>query len=243
MNVRYSLSIFFAMLVAVTFGFSSTIHAEDAASDAGKEYTKRKLNTVIIPSIQFSNAPLSHAIGYLKVTSDEVERPGGSVNMILVGKLNEEPEATLSLWANQLPLGKALDYVCMLTGHEYDIYLGAIRIRPAAIPRLPNPSSWVQGKARDRAIQIVLPSVQFHAATVAEAVEFVRISLNNAEDAPAGISNMLIIPGDGPSIPIELDAKDITAWEAILQIASKSGHHALADDHAIILLPCNRQLK
>lgn len=204
-----------------------------SSPQSGVAYAENKLAAVIIPTIQFSQATISEAVGYLRVVAGREDKDG-AVNMSLaLGDLQKEPEVDLYLRA--VPLGKALDYVCLLTGFEYELDNTIVRIRPASAPTLPDPKRWVHGSARARMEQITLPQVHFAGASVAEAMEFVRVHLRHVEGAPKGISNFVLLPGEDGSLDLEL--KNVTVWEAVSQIAFKTGYAVLADDHAVLLVP------
>ena len=85
-----------------------------------------------------------------------------------------------------------------------------------------------------------MPSVQFASATLEEAVEFIRSSVNNAcwDDYPVESLNIVLIPGPVPSTAeISLELKDVPVGEALRYIAELSGFTVTVEPHAVVLRP------
>ena len=90
--------------------------------------------------------------------------------------------------------------------------------------------------AEVQANKIILPKVQFQEATLAEAVEFLRIKSRELDPEKKGL-NILLKPGGDPKARITLSLKDVPALEALRYCAELAGHQLSADENTLIVSP------
>lgn len=96
------------------------------------ERLKRKLESIIIPSVNFNNLELNRVISTLSAISAEYDKsndgaPG--VNIVLSDPANKNPAVNITL--RDLSLKRILDFVVRSVGYEYEIEADVIDVRPS----------------------------------------------------------------------------------------------------------------
>lgn len=197
-----------------------------------------KLQSIILPQVQFSGATLEDAIEFFRVKSraldtSEPEVSKRGVNIVLKDNFG----GTISLDLKNVPLMEALKYTTSLAGLDYQIEGNAVILHKTSSSSTAKPEPTAQGKAVELAKKYILPQVQFSGASLEEAVEFLRLRVQGRDDAQPANINLILKPGGNPKTQISLDLKDVPLWEALRYIAELSNHTLSADDHSIILTP------
>jgi beta-lactamase regulating signal transducer with metallopeptidase domain len=200
---------------------------------------QKKLQSIVLPQVQFSGATLLEAIEFFRVKSrmldtSEPEVSKRGVNFMMQG--GSATEASISMDLKDVPLSDVVKYTADLAGMEYRIEENFVVFLPGSKDSTAKPPAPINGKAVELAKKYKLPQVQFSKATLEEAVEFVRIKVQGREDNSAKL-NVILKPGGNPKTQITLNLKDISVWEALRYIAELSNHTLSADDHTIILTP------
>jgi beta-lactamase regulating signal transducer with metallopeptidase domain len=90
--------------------------------------------------------------------------------------------------------------------------------------------------------EIILPKVQFHEATLAEAVEFLRIKSRELDPEKKGL-NILIKPGGDPMAKITMQLKDVPAYEALRYVAEISGCNLTVEGDVFVITPVRSERK
>jgi hypothetical protein len=91
-------------------------------------------------------------------------------------------------------------------------------------------------KPKPTAGDIILPKVQFREATLAEAVEFLRIKSRELDPEKRGL-NILVKPGGDPMAKITMQLKDVPAYEALRYVAEISGCKLTVDGDVFVIHP------
>ncbi len=199
---------------------------------------QKKLQTIVLPQVQFSEATLEEAIEFFRVKSraldtSEPEVSKRGVNIVL----KDGFVGTINLDLKQVPLVEALKYTASLAGLELQIGDNAVILHKASDNKAAKSELTSQGKAVENAKKYKLPQVHYSKATLEEAVEFLRANYRDREEAPTPWINLILKPGGNPKTQITLNLKDVSLWEAVRYIAELSNHSVSADDHSIILTP------
>jgi beta-lactamase regulating signal transducer with metallopeptidase domain len=84
--------------------------------------------------------------------------------------------------------------------------------------------------------EIIIPKVQFHEATLAEAVEFLRIKSREIDPEKKGV-NILVKPGGDPKAKITMQLKEVPAYEALRYCAEIAGHELSVDGDGFVITP------
>ncbi len=92
---------------------------------------QRKLETIVLPSVNFSAMELSRVATTLSLISAEFDPAEGAskgVNIVLLDPANTNPKINLTL--RDMSLKRVLDFVVRTAGWEYEIQSDAVVLRP-----------------------------------------------------------------------------------------------------------------
>ena len=105
--------------------------ASDATADTGGLALRKKLETISIPVVNFTNVELNRVVSALSALAEEFdltdEKPKG-VNIVLIDPANANPTVTITL--RNLTLKRILDFVTDTAGYQYEIQADAVVVRP-----------------------------------------------------------------------------------------------------------------
>jgi general secretion pathway protein D len=90
-----------------------------------------KLNSIVIPNLNFSGMELSRVVNTLSVISEEFDRTGTSpkgVNIVLLDQAGTNPVVSITL--RNLPLRRMLDFITGSVGYQYEVQADAVVVRP-----------------------------------------------------------------------------------------------------------------
>ncbi len=90
----------------------------------------QKLNSIIIPSVNFSGVELSRVVSTLSTISNEYDKSEGAagVNIVLIDPSNKNPSVSITL--RNLSLKRILDLITDSTGYQYEVQADTIVVRP-----------------------------------------------------------------------------------------------------------------
>ena len=113
-----------ALLVLLSIAVTATAVAQPGTAPEDSEIRER-LRTTIIPRIQFEDATLPQALGFLRRQSREVDENSRAVNIILHlrDRRPDDPDLALTLDVERIPLGAALRYIAFIL--DLNIYVDA----------------------------------------------------------------------------------------------------------------------
>jgi len=101
-----------------------------APEDAGSSL-RRKIETIVIPVVSFSNVELGRALAALGALAEEYDATGlapKGANIVLLDPANANP--ALSITLRNLTLKRILDFVTDAAGYQYSLDPDAIVVRP-----------------------------------------------------------------------------------------------------------------
>ncbi len=89
----------------------------------------QKLNTIIIPNVNFSGVEMSRVISTLSAISDEYDRSEGvkGVNIVLEDQATKNPPVTITL--RNLSLKRILDLITSSNGYTYEVTEDTVLVR------------------------------------------------------------------------------------------------------------------
>lgn len=107
-----------------------------AASASYASEPMDKLRTIKIPNVSFNQMPLSRVIETLSVLTQEYDlnspEEEKGVNFVMMDTEKEDPEVTITL--RNFSADKIVEFVTKSVGYRYDVYDGAIVVRPSDAP-------------------------------------------------------------------------------------------------------------
>ncbi len=92
-----------------------------------------KLESIIIPSVNFNNLELSRVVSTLSAISEEYDTSAAGargVNLVLLDPANRNPAVSITL--RNLSLKRILDFIVTSVGYEYEVEADAIVVRPSS---------------------------------------------------------------------------------------------------------------
>ncbi len=217
----------------------------DPKPAAEKSPLQVKLDSIILPSVVFADATFTEAVEFLRhksldldTTTTDPNQKG--VNMILKAG-DKTPEARITLNLKNIPLGQALKYVAQLSDRQLVIEPhGVLLLSQADFEAQQKRDAGLIAKeaspAEVHANKIILPQVQFHEATLDEAITFIRIKSLQFDPEKKGV-NILVKPGGDPKARITMQLKDVPAYEALRYCAEIAGHALSVDGDVVVITP------
>lgn len=91
----------------------------------------KKLQDIIIPSVNFNGVELTNVVSTLSAISadyDKSDTAAKGVNIVLLDPSNKNPSVSITL--RNLSLKRILDFITEATGYQYDVQDDAIVVRP-----------------------------------------------------------------------------------------------------------------
>lgn len=191
---------------------------------------QQRLGKMIRPTAQFQDATLEEAVEYLRISRgclDASDEPLNDVPLNFVLHLREgikRPPVSLDL--RDIPISEALRYCAEISNAKlrYDtavVMITDIQSRSSA--------------SSAPAVSPILPTVEFQDATLAEALDFIR--LKSRELNPGHRETSITLKPGAASQAITLSLKSISLHETLRYIAELSGHRLSLEGQAYVLSP------
>lgn len=204
----------------------------------------QRAEKIIIPTVQFSGASVKDAIEFLRVKSRASDPAGKGINIILTPDAASST-ASLTLDLKDVPLSEALRYTAELCNLKLTADGDAIILQEAGppapatkssppVPTTTPASTSTKSSASAKAKTIIIPAIQFTSASVAEAVEFLRIRARETDPQNTGINIILSNPTNAQ---ITLDLKDVPLDAALQYVAELANMKVVPGDHALLIQP------
>jgi|GEM_PF-619625 len=230
-------------LVAACLAPSAT-PAQDATQQPSP--IERKMAGVRIPSIEFSQTPLSDALAFLQQRSVELERAATGNDAqginILLSDREELADHPVTLRLRDIPIGHAITLAARAAGAQVRVDTFAVMVE------LPQPDATApafyskrdQQSLREKLDTIVIPSIEFSDTPVRDAIEFLVARSMELDPARGTASspgiNIALFAGpttDEPSVTLRLT--EIPLGEAIRYTAELAGLSRAIEGNVVIL--------
>jgi general secretion pathway protein D len=109
------------------------VSASESFGDSGDSSTQRKLNSIVIPQVNFSGMELTRAIETLSELSLQYDPAGEGVNIVvLFNPNNTNPRVNISL--RNLSLDRILQFVTQQVNFTYEVGSDAVTVAPSFGP-------------------------------------------------------------------------------------------------------------
>lgn len=109
------------------------VSASESFGDSGDSSTQRKLNSIVIPQVNFSGMELTRAIETLSELSLQYDAAGEGVNIVvLFNPNNTNPRVNISL--RNLSLDRILQFVTQQVNFTYEVGSDAVTVAPSFGP-------------------------------------------------------------------------------------------------------------
>ena len=101
---------------------------EGGEADSTSDALLGRLQSILLPRVNFSDADLLHVIDSLSELSVAFDPDGEGVNLVATGTL--DPSETVHFQVRNLSLGRVLDLVAEQTGYEWQVVEGVVQFGP-----------------------------------------------------------------------------------------------------------------
>ena len=113
--------------VALLFAFGGDVILFGVNGPSPRDQLVQKMQTIIIPKIEFTEVPLPEALNFLSFEARKHDPQKIGVNIVLLTQEKSPPKITLNV--RNLSLGSSLGFVTEITGYVYEIREGVIVVR------------------------------------------------------------------------------------------------------------------
>jgi general secretion pathway protein D len=103
----------------------------ESAGDVRDKPLEKKLDRILLPTVNFTNVPLARAVSTLSAASEEFDGAGPAprgLNIVLVDPAGKAP--TVSITLRNLSLRRVLDLMLDSVGYQYEVQADAVVVRP-----------------------------------------------------------------------------------------------------------------
>ncbi len=126
--------------LALLFAFGGDVILLGGKGSSSREQLVQKMQTIIIPKIEFTEVPLPEALNFLSFEARKHDPRKMGVNIVLLTREKSPPKITLNV--RNLSLGSSLGFVTESAGYVYEVREQAIVVRkpiPQAKKQVVNP--------------------------------------------------------------------------------------------------------
>lgn len=227
--------------------------------EAARGIILKKLNSIIIPRLDFQDTTVEEAIDFLRLRSAELDTTETDpskkgINFVIVPP-RPGPEGAAAkrltiaeLKLRNVPLGRAIQYICELTDLQYKVDDTAV-ILGAKEAANAQPAEANDSPAKE-AIQkkldsIIIPSIDFQDTSLGEAIHFLRLRSIELDPEETGLNFVLRLSrpasGEPAAMPRikELKLNNVPLAAALRQICELTNHGYSVDENAVTLSPKN----
>lgn len=216
----------------------------EATTPPTTEAIRTKLEKIIIPQMQFQSATVAECIEYLRAKSSTLDTttpdPTARGVNILYRPGNQPSNAAITLDLKEIPLGEALRYVVELASLKMSIQPSAVVIAqsfPATAADSPAPKPATESPSS----KIIIPSIEFRDATLAECINFIRIKSRELDPDKKGV-NIILKPGGNETARITLSLKNVPLSEVLHYCAELTNHKLTSDAQTFFLTPVSTEV-
>jgi hypothetical protein len=126
--------------LALLFVFGGDVILLGRKGPSPRDQLVQKMQTIIIPKIEFTEVPLPDALNFLSAEARKHDPLKMGINIVLLTREKSPPKITLSV--RNLSLGSSLGFVTEIAGYVYEIREGVIVVSkptPQAKKQVVNP--------------------------------------------------------------------------------------------------------
>lgn len=194
------------------------------------------LESVIVPSVEFAETPVTDAVDFLVQRSRELDKAEKDqskkgVNVVLLGDFEDE---RLTLRLSDIPLGEMIKVVAELLDAKVEIRPEVVMLSSGeiyeAVARGEGSES-LEAKLQT----IILPSVEFQDTPLRAALEFLRQRSAELDKGNGGGVNVALKSGDPVTVSLRL--KEVSLFTALEMTVRAAGHRMEIREHLIFVDP------
>ncbi len=194
-----------------------------------------KAKRIVIPRVEFQEAPLDDVAAYLADASRTLDPDKKGVN-ILVQAPPASRTARITLNFKDIPLLDALRYTADVAGLKLTADDNALVISTPQAPAGGKPPAAIPaGAAADKARRIVIPQVKFQEAPLADVVGYLAGMSVQLDPDKKGVNILFHAPLEKPAASITLNLAHVPLLDALRYVADIAGLKLTAEDNRLVL--------
>lgn len=207
-----------------------------------------KLDTIIVPQVDFENTRLVEGIEFIRLRSVELDREEQKphlkgINFVLLLPPAESNKPfnldRITFQKRNLTIREFVVEICQLAGMEFRVDDNALTIYPpggldGAIKSEPKPKP--VGAAADFASKLIIPRINFEEVTLQEAVDFLNQKAKElTKEGP--VFPIVLDPKADPKAKVqEIRIKNAPLFAALKYVTEASGHTWTANDKELRIM-------
>lgn len=227
------------------------------AADAGMTAIIEKLNSIIIPRLDFEDTTIEEAINFLRMRAMELDvkelDPMKKGLNFVIRKPHPAPAGVAAdlkireLRLKNVPLGMALKYICDQTNLRYTVDDTAVVLSSpdevdakAAAPAVDAKAAAIQHKLKS----IIIPKVDFEDTPIEEAINFLRtrateLDVQELDPKKKGLNFVIRSQrgGDAPILINGLSLRNVSLGTVLKYICEQTNLSYTVDEVAVTLSP------
>jgi len=210
--------------------------SESAGKSQAASAAAAKARKIIIPQMHFSKATLQEGLDYLRMKSRDLDPEKTGVNLVLCTTPSTEKPKPLSFLLTNISLYDAFNAISKVEG--YNLIESQDALILASPDWKPSPAE-VSGENNPiylKAQKIILPRVEFKAATALEAVSYLTLVSKSLDPDQKGI-NIVLQPSNSTPPPIYLSLRNVPVTSVLSYAAQCIGYGLKFEDGVFYLEP------
>ncbi len=235
-----------AVLIVPAVAGQDAADAELTPEEAKALAAQEQKLKIRVPSLEFHDTPLKHAVAFLRQRSAELSPDKKGVNIVIDASVDAEAKITLRL--SNAPLAEALRYVALLAGGELQRqpHTLVIRKKPdeAAVGEKlkPAPDPAAEGDEATAKLlkSMVVPAVDFQNVAFIDAIQFLSIKSGELDPAGKGVNFVIGGEGTGADARITLKLSNVPMIEAIRYTTALANAQFQVKRGIVLILPASK---
>jgi hypothetical protein len=203
-------------------------------STRAQEEVQAKMDSIILPSVEFASTPLADALAFVHQKSVALDPDKQGVNVVILEPDLRDNPVTLKL-ANA-SLGDVLRYTTMVAGATINTTKFAVTItKPPETPE--EPEKFDTGKMDEKLKSIVIPDLEFNDTPLVDALSFLVLKSSELDPAKKGGINVVYLGkrDDDGMASINLRLSNIPLSEVLKYTVQIAGHSFRIEPNAVVV--------
>ncbi|YCM42896.1 M56 family metallopeptidase [Verrucomicrobiaceae bacterium 227] len=203
-----------------------------------RERNHRELQAIIIPKVDFRETTLQEAVDFLRLRALELDPAKKGINVNIFGEdRNLSQRKIESLELANVPLLVALQYICQISKARYVVEGRNIFIFPLNEETEEEKAAKAAWQKKIEPLKkIIIPEIRLEEATLAEAVEFLRLRSLEVDPTKKGV-NINILSDDKNLHLINLNMRKVPLTVVLQYICEATKTRYTVEGRNISIVP------
>lgn len=215
----------FFLITIFCLGFAGHAFSQNKVED--------KLESLVLPVLNFHDTPLSDAIEFLQQKTIELDPKKKGINIAILNQGLRSKPVTLKL--RDIPIGEAIRYTSLVVGAHMKKGDFAVTIIPGEPVQDEKKIEYDSTAYEKKLKSIIVPSIEFRETPLGDALDFLVAKSRELDSQGQGIN--LVYHGNSNQNPVTLRLNDIPLGEALLYVVEIAEHKQSVETHAVVISP------